>query len=59
MSIDFSTFNFESKEDISRKANNFVAIHLTGFIAIFIVLTICTNFTYYIQKLLNKNIFKL
>jgi len=59
MSVDFSTVDFESKEDISKNANNFVAIHSVGGLVIFLLLILCTNFTYYIEKLLNKNIFKL
>lgn len=59
MSVDFSTVNFESGEDISKNANNFVVIHSSGAIVIFLLLILCTNIDKYIDKLLNKNIFKL
>lgn len=59
MSIDFSTVNFESQEDISEKANNFVAIHLVVLIVISLLLILLTNIEKHIIKLLNKNIFKL
>lgn len=59
VSVDFSTVNFESREDISKNANNFVAIHSVGAIVIFLLLALCTNIDKHIVKLLNKNIFKL
>ena len=59
MSVDFSTVDFESKEDISKNAINFVAIHSAGGLVIFLLLILCTNIDKHIKKLLNKNIFKL
>ena len=59
MSVDFSTVDFDSREKISKNANNFAASHLIGVIVIFLLLILCTNIDKYIKKLLNKNIFKL
>ena len=59
MSVDFSTVDFNSREKISKNANDFVAAHSVGGVVIFLLLILCTNIDKHIVKLLNKNIFKL
>ena len=62
MSVDFSTANFSEKTyvyEISGNANRFILLHTIIGIIVLPFLIMFTNITYYIIKLLNKNIFKL
>ncbi len=62
MSVDFSAVNFSEKiyvSEISRNANRFILVHTIIGIIVLPFLIMFINITYYIEKLLNKNIFKL
>ncbi len=52
-------FTLDKSRQVSRNAGLFISVHaILGFLLI-AVIVLCTDIIYYIEKLLNKNIFKL